>query len=491
MGISTGNSVDTKHPSWYAREYEMRQLRDCVEGMTKIKGSGPLYLPVPTAMIAQNELAAGQPDDSGNYNEYYNSRAYLEARAPWQWYGNAPYSAYLQRARFPNIVAATLRGLVGIATKREPEVELPSQMEYLVDDASKDGMGLFDFYEKCLFEVLAMGRYSIVVDVCEDGALRFITYNTESFINWKDDHKGTYLAVFNEHGYSGEGFSQDETELHRSLEINEEGVYVSCTYVDGRKVDEVEPSIFGQTLDNVPIVTIGTNKLCNEILTSPVLGISDIAISIYQKEADMANAEFITCSPMLVLTGVDAEDAPSIIGSGVSYAIPSDTAKVFYVEPQSNCLSHLKERIIDLQQEAMMQGANLLGATKKSAESTETSRLRQEAAGSTLVSVVKTVGQGVEKALKIAAEWMGADPDKVAFSPNLDFSEMRLTAQEQTALLQSWMNGGISHGVYLHNLKEAGIIPEQMEIEEVMGEIETAAPNMMTGEQDGTTDTEA
>jgi len=238
------------------------------------------------------------------------------------------------------------------------------------------------------------------------------------------------------------------------------------------------PNYKGTTLDYIPSVIINPSDIGYDVEKPPILGVSDIAIAIYQKDADLSNAEFLSCNPMLYMTGVDNGDQQSIVGSNMMIEISASDARVGYAEPAGTSLSHVEKRIQSLMVEAGHYGLMMLG--QNGAEAAETTRMKQEASGASLKTVVKTVAQGIEKALRIAAEWVGDNPEDINFEPNLKFSEMRLTAQEQVALLNAWTQGGISTETYHKNLKQGGIIQDQDEADDEVTRIAQQPPSMPT-----------
>lgn len=493
MTDNVNRSVETQHPQYENRQYEWRQMRDSAGGTTNVKRSGTLYLPMPNAMLFAPKI--NTPDgiltDSGNTNTDVSTTKDLQNRAPWS-HSNPAYSAYLQRARFPDIVSACARGLVGIATKQDPEIKLPSSISYLEDSCTPDGKTLVDLYEQIIDELLTTGRYELLVEPKEDGTVTFIEYTAESFINWKsaiiEGEQEATLAVFEEQVSSNQDdeFSHDTVTGQNVLRLtvdpeDETGlstIYTKQFYKEGVVVDFVIPTVRGRTLDKIPLVVGNAQWLGLNVGSSPMLGISDLAISIYQKDADKSQSEYLTCNPMLVTSGVDSEDVPNIIGSAVSWNLPNSEAKAYYVEPESNCLQHINETIKNSFEEASFYGASLLGPSKKAAESAETTSLKQAAQGATLKQTANQAGQMILKALQIAAEWTGSVDTGVEFDPNLEFAETKLSPQEQTALLQSWMNRAISDETYFENLKKAGIQPVDRTFEEEKTLIENKAPDI-------------
>lgn len=486
------STVELRHPQYEDVEYQWRQLRDCIAGTSAIKRSGALYLPIPTAMLVADRIPAGTPDDSGiqfGGRNTKNTDEFLRNRAPWN-HPIAAYSAYLQRARFPDITSNCQAGLVGIATKKDPEVELTPSLEHLQKDATVHGLSLNAMFKEAIGEVLSTGRCSYLTDVVEsENILKFVKYDAESQINWKtvavDGEIQPFLIVFEEHATNGSEFSHEAVAIHRVLRIeqDESGAfsYTSQLYNGGQAAGEsVIVTLQGQSIDFIPNVCINADEIGYVVGESPLLGISDIAISVYQKDADMSNAEFLTCNPMLAVFGVDENDVPQTVGSAVAWAIGSPEGRMEYIEPAATSLNHMQNRIDKLFEEAISYGMALLGPTNK-VEAEGTVRMRQEASGATLKTVVRTVGEGIERALKQAAEWAGDNPDDIKFEPNLSFSDVFISAPEQAALLQSWLNRGISHETFLWNMKKGSIIPEDISVEDEQARIFTSAPVLNTG----------
>jgi hypothetical protein len=105
----------TRNLKFRRKVFAMRQVRDCVEGSDSIKRAGELYLPMPSGMsfipVGTSKTA------SVNNGNPLSAKDISITEAPW-YHPNPAYSAYLHRAKFPDMTAATLRGLTGIATKR-------------------------------------------------------------------------------------------------------------------------------------------------------------------------------------------------------------------------------------------------------------------------------------------------------------------------------------------------------------------------------------
>ncbi|MCH9735859.1 MAG: DUF4055 domain-containing protein [Actinomycetia bacterium] len=502
--------VEDLHPQYENKQYEFRQMRDTISGPSSVKRSGALYLPIPAAMYE----VSSQPQTGISYdqNDLKNGQANIISNAPWR--HNIPaYSSYLQRSRFPDMTSLLLMGLTGIAIKKKPEIKLPTNIKYMEESATKDGKTLTELFNFCVKEVLSVGRISLLLEIDKKSNKFFInTYSAESFINWKTSSSGmekstevASLAVFQEQCASSDAdeFTTSEDSLCQ-LVLREEGLvpdvnsedgfseglaYNVQRYIDSKPVtDPIFPSIRGKTIPFVPLVTVNSENVGFDVGNCPLIGVSDIAISIYQKDADMSNSEFLTCNPMLVTIGLSDEmdengnptGSPSFpVGSNITMNLPDTESDAKYIEPQSNCLQHMITRIQDLKDEAVQYGAAILSTEKNSSEAAETVRLRQSGNSSSLRTVIKQVGEGIEQILQYAYMWdknSVSESTELEFLPNLELTESRLSSQEITALLQSMMNKGISRESYLMNLREGGIKLSGETTEEEISKIDNQRP---------------
>jgi hypothetical protein len=68
-------------------------------------------------------------------------------------------------------------------------------------------------------------------------------------------------------------------------------------------------------------------------------------------------------------------------------------------------------------------GSRLLEPRRGQAESGEALKVRVAAQTASLYQIAHTGAAGLERILRACAEWVGADPDEVSVTPNLDFAE--------------------------------------------------------------------
>jgi hypothetical protein len=150
------------------------------------------------------------------------------------------YRQYLKRALFTNFTGRTKNALVGAAFRKMPVLELPTGLDYLLEDATGDGLGLVQMAKDELSNLLETGRTFFLVDYpqAEDGLsaedvtmldLRaaIVPYTAEQVINWRTEAVGgrkllTLCVISEPYKHGGDEFSHDTEIQYRVLRLNED-----------------------------------------------------------------------------------------------------------------------------------------------------------------------------------------------------------------------------------------------------------------------------
>ena len=229
-------AVDFKHPEWTMHLDDWIMLRDVIRGNYEVKTIGrELYLPKPGGFAAQGTV------------------------------GDKMYDAYLTRAQFPEIMEPTLTGMVGLVHQHEPQIELPSQLEYVREKATIDGLPLDVFHRRVTREILATGRFGIMTDVPEKGGEPYMVgYPAESIINWNYERN---LFVLDENRLIQspmDEFTLIPRPQWRVLRWDDAGGYSSQVY-DKEYIAAAQmfptPRGSGQGFDALPFVIAGPRDL--------------------------------------------------------------------------------------------------------------------------------------------------------------------------------------------------------------------------------------
>ena len=125
MKDNTG--VATTHPEYDANINKWTQVDDVISGSQRVKEKGTAYLPDPEGYKTSSNLSAGYFGDNAEaYNAYYYRYQQELAASKYR------YGMYLDRAMFYNFTKRTKDGMVGGVFRKQPAIEIESQLEYLL-----------------------------------------------------------------------------------------------------------------------------------------------------------------------------------------------------------------------------------------------------------------------------------------------------------------------------------------------------------------------
>jgi len=425
-------TVDSRHPKYIEYEREWRIMRDTSRGEYLVKRWATEYLPMPSGFASQGDG------------------------------GEAMYLAYKKRAQFPEIVAPTVQGIIGIIHGQEWQVQLPPALEYLHEDATPEHINLESFMRRVTTEALLMGRYGVLTDV-RDNLPYLAGYKAETIINWDEERD---LFVLDESDLRRDGFTWDNEEKYRALFL-EDGRYIQRVYIDGQWVDEVEPRARGGiALDEIPFIIIGSKDLRVEVEEPPLIGVARAALAHYRLDADYRHQLYMSGQETLfIING----EAPSVVGAGVVHRLEAPEGvqvDAKYVGPSGTTIEAHRQAMQDEMAKAASSGARLLDDMQRTSESGEARRLRFSSETASLKTIANTSAAGIEKALKYAARFIGANEDEVIVTPPNKLMEPVMSAQEAKTLVEAWQNGGYSYQTLYENLQRGQIASQERNFEE-------------------------
>ena len=476
-------AIDSEHPDYTTRKVQWSRLRDCNEGQEAIHDAGVKYLP----------KLSGQSD--------------------------AEYKAYKGRALFYGATARTIDGLTGMVFRKAPVVEVPAGLKDMINDVTLDGLDLTGFAEEVVEDVVEVGRCGILVDhpvapagttkaVAEKANIRpFLKhYDAEAIFNWKTASRNNALVLTQVRLWEcaeipgTNEFNSSERKQIRILDLNELGQYRQRVFVekkvigaDGEKWEllpnsEVIPLKNGAPLDFIPFYFVGVKNSLPDAEKPPLIDLANANLSHYVSTADLEHGAHFTGLPTAVITGHSDEVAEGVpapeyrIGSATAWVFPNPETNVKYLEFEGKGLDSLETRVQKKEEYMAALGARMLAPEKKAAEAADTANIHRSGETSVLASLAASASQTIEDALRFMAEWAGMS-GTVTFKLNTDFSAVRMSAQELTALFQTYQGGGMAFADFLWNLKKGEIIQEERTEDEIRSEIETANP--FAGQGDG------
>lgn len=447
--------VKAHHPDLGIVLQDYAECRDAVAGSTTVKGRGIQYLPMPSG--------------------FNGSTKPLEM-----------YEAYKMRAQFPDLLAPTIQGMLGIIHHGEAQIEgleEGSPLEDMWESATPDGLPLESLHRKITEEILTVGRVALLADLPPEGSdIPWVaTYSAESLINWSESRN---FFVLEEDYRVRSGYNWDAKKRYRVLELIDDVYQVEVVDEDGHPIAEfadvenqdVEEGVAtsvvvpqargGKRMEEIPLVVAGSRDLSLTPDQIPMIGVTRAAFAIYRLDADYRHQLFMSGQETLFYIGLAKEDVPDYVGAGVGIAIP-EGGDAKYVGPSGSGIQAHKEAIADERANAAEAGSRMFAVgDKKSAESGEALRIRARAGSATLVSVAQTSASALETVLRHCAVLVGYDPEKIIVKPNLNFLDTDMSPDEANKMVELWMNKVISYETLYANLQRGRIASEERTAEE-------------------------
>lgn len=456
----------TQHSEYAEHRPEWVKCRDAIKGEDAVHKAGESYLPRLT----------GQTDKE--------------------------YQAYVTRTPFFNATGRTIDGLVGMAFRKEPVVEVPSAISAYLDDVTLTECDINEFAENITREVLTVGRIGVLVEyptVAEAPISKAqasaqnlrpyaTVYKAESIHNWKvarinNIMQPVMIALTESITEYSSAFESSAVEQIRAL-LLENGVYIQRIYRKDSKDSEykqvgsdIVPLMNNNPLPYIPFVFFNASSNTDEINTPPLYDLVNMNLSHYRTSADLEHGAHFTGLPTAVVSGYQVTDKSEkfSIGSATAWVFQQPEAKAYYLEFSGQGLGSLES--LKKEKEAAMAalGARMLSPDKQQAEAYDTVRMRHSGEGAVLSSIINMVNAGLERVLSIMAQWSNVDGD-IEVMLNKDFIEGSLTAQEILAYVQSWQAGALPQEELFYNLKKGEAIRAETTFEEYQSGLETATP---------------
>ncbi len=461
--------VSTKHPDYELYRPVWDKTRDAVRGSVQIKDKKHVYLPVPDPETLDERLGEN----------------------------TLRYRQYIRRAVFANYTGRTKNALVGAAFRKAPTYELPEGIEYLIDDATGDGLGIEQLAKDELSNLLETGRTLLLVDFpqAEAGmsvediqrlAIRasIIPYACEQVVNWRTDTVGgrklvTMIVLAENYKTSEDEFGHDSEVQYRVLRLREDG-YTQQLYREEMPFsDEIYPrKADGSTWDVIPAIFVGSKNNDSTVDDAPLADIADVNIAHYRNSADYEESCFITGQPTLFIThSLNMEEFMDYNPEGIKLGaraghVLGETGSATLLQPNANNLVLEAMRAKESQMVAI--GARII-TDRGNNETAEGARIRFASENSVLGDIVGNLSSALEQALIWCGEFMGSG-DEVQFAINREFYDKSVDPQLIMSMVTLMDRQIISDQDIFDRLKSAGIIDGARTLDDVREEMGDLPP---------------
>lgn len=458
-------SVDTKHPFYNEFRPDWDECRDSFRGERVVKQAGKKYLP---------ELQSATE-------------------------GEDFYEAYKKRAVFHPHMRRAVVASMGVLHQKKAKIELPPKLEYLRDRASMEVESLQQVLAKINAQQLIVGRVGLLVDLPDNDTTDnpyLAMYHAERAINWDEGRFGGIrkltMAVLDESDYQRTAFSNFDWQWKKRYRVlmSDGSSYGFALYdedggLDFNLGDVTEFGRRGRKLEEIPLTFINYQDLDATPSDPPLMDVARLAMAIYRGEADYRLHLFMLAQGTLVTIGAGDEDEEWQTGAGAVMNLPHD-ANAKYIGIQGVGLSEQRQALENDKNKADRMTGELIHAEKVDRESGAALKARQASQAATLVHIALTGAAGMERALRQAAELMGANPDEVSVTPNMDFTTDTLDGDQLLKLITANQMGAPLSRKSIHRiLVDRGLTEMQFEEEMRLVEEERAQEESLDGTDAG------
>lgn len=443
--------VNAQHPDYAEHCGDWELMRDTFEGQRKVKEAGTKYLPA----------TGGQEEDGMSEGEE----------------GRTDYNAYRKRAYCPDFVKEAVQSMVGLMHREAARIEVPEKMEPMLKKLTPEGESAWAVLRKINEHQLLYSRIGLLLDVPSgksiDETLPFVlTYDPFSIINW--DHGSTNedsggaldLVVLDESGnvrkpdFSWEekkkfrvlkiaGEAESESEREGSERISQGSYITSVVEKEGEEYnpdDAFAPSRGGKPLDFIPFIIAGSNDLVSDPDDLPLIGLGELVLTIYRQDADYKQSLHFQGQDTLVVKGGKL-DENARLGAGAKLEV-SEKGDAKFIGTRADGLSAMRTSLVDDRGRAGEMTTRLFDGEGDDS-SGRALNVRLSAKTASLNQIALTGAEALERILKMAAEWLGLDPEDVVVEPNMDFEEDLIDGNALLQVMQAkrlglpWSNESI------------------------------------------------
>ena len=402
------------------------------------------------------------------------------------------YARYLERAVWMPVAGYTKQGLLGMVYRLPPAIELPTQLEYMRENADGAGIGLEAFSKALLAECIEVGRVGVLAEYpqADEGMsaeqvaamglqARLALYRAEAVDHWKFQMIGGLLKLTMVKLCEVEEIEDDEfvtsvDTRYRVLRL-ENGVYTQTVYNDQGTIvaGPFEPrQANGATWDHIPFQFIGAETNRPEVDDAVISGIVDLNVQHYQVGADEAKNLHIHSGGTLVISSdLSVEQWKEANPNGVTVGADQGLfigaqgkAELLQLEPAQATSAKLER----LEAQMLSIGAHLI--TPSEQETAEAARIDAATKGCALSVCADNVQEAMERALQDCALFMGGNPEQVELELNREYYPATISPQEMMAQIQLMDRGVLAKKDVRDNLRKGGFV--QRTDEEIDAEAE-------------------
>lgn len=484
--------MNITHPDYQSTIDEVKTVRDCIEGSNSIKNGerSKIYLPNPTDL----DILRGQD--------------FVEA--------TNRYKAYKNRAEFDDFPSRTESGYMGAMKSTPPDfTKIPPEIEYLLTNSDGDNLTLSESIEITQANLLEVKFHGLLVDFngltqvdINDDSPQLTNaqakaldlkatikhYPRESIVDWdfgviNNQNQLTFIKLAEKTSeIDRETLQRVEVENQLVLALDENGEYYQqqiTKTAEGK--DEISDRLYPENnagrLNLIPFEIVIDQKQKSSSIPKALGILYPIclkALSRYTVSADLKEAIHRSAQPTMWSSGWTNQafeiyktltgNEHIATGSSSHIPLPKD-AQIGYLQwdADSNAMFKYME---ENQKEAKALGARFDTSDAKD-EAVGVAKIRSAEELSALMNIQSSIEESYTRVLGWCFNFMSTSTaaPEIEIVLNKEFNKIKLTPQEQKAILDNFTMGLIDRAEALAQLEKGGVLIS--EAEELLNRSET------------------
>ena len=392
-------------------------------------------------------------------------------------------ASYWSRGDYTNFTGRTHESLGGMIYSNEPDVKLAPKLEYLEENADGAGSGLREVVQTMVDDVIAIGRYGILVDMpsqkvdekgnaikptqaemeMSENAPRWIPFKAEQIFYARiagsshsiDEIRMTEIKSEKK---DGSDFDWEDKIFIRRL-VMLKGIYHNELYNDKDElVSSVAPKANGKHWNEIPFVFFGADVNNSEYGKIPLYDIAGTNLKHFVQDCDNADNLHIHSQAVTVLSSsLDGEAFAERNPNGWQVGATSfnlieqgDKAELLQLDATGAISENMKEK----EGRIIMMGAQLV-TDINSNQTLGAKKIESNTSMSTLKRVSYNCSKGVEQLQKWTAQMLG-ETGESTYRLNTEFVTDELTPELITKHMELVQGAVLPKSTLYETARKAG-----------------------------------
>ena len=434
--------------------------------------------------------------NAANGLSFEDARDYIPRRTQEE---QDQYYNRVQKAIYTNYTGRTREGLKGAIFRLPPRIELPPDMDFMLENADGSGQSLVQVAKLAADEVMETGRFGLLADypmVDESLTIEQVrsmqlqphiaTYTAESIINWHvhviNGRRQLGMIVLKENSpVHYDEFTWDYVDRYRVLRLKDNKEYTQQLYDESCDPITEEITIRGSNgkpFDYIPFHFIGSRDNMPDVDEPVLYDIATVNIGHFRNSADQENNLSVHGGGTLVVsTDMSPEAFQSANPGGITVGensglVLSEGGKAELL--QLNAASAIGAEMTHKEQIMVQIGAKII--TKTGQRTAEEARIQATSENSMLDTLVGNMDESFSSVLTDCRAFIADSEAEITFSLNSDFYADTIAPQEIMAMIQGNDAGVMPKIDIIRRLIDAGWIQSEGTPEDIISDITQESP---------------